>query len=85
MTAVCRRRREHRCGWREVYLHATANTLACIRDIRSSEQRVYLRVREILTLAADYQPAELETQVFFQTIQNKLSPPLNSSLSSRLL
>ena len=43
-----------------------------IRDIRSSEQRVYLRVREILALAADYEATERETQVFFQTIQNKL-------------
>ena len=43
-----------------------------IRDIRSSERRVYLRVREILALAADYAATEPETQVFFQTIQNKL-------------
>lgn len=43
-----------------------------IRDIRSSEQRVYLRVREILALAADYTPSDPETQVFFQTVQNKL-------------
>lgn len=43
-----------------------------IRDVRSSERRVYLRVREILALAADYEPTEPETQVFFQTIQNKL-------------
>ena len=43
-----------------------------IRDIRASERRVYLRVREIIALAADYDPAEAETQVFFQTIQNKL-------------
>jgi hypothetical protein len=43
-----------------------------IRDIRSSERRVYLRLREILALAADYEPTEPETQVFFQTIQNKL-------------
>ena len=41
-----------------------------IRDIRSSERRVYLRVREILALAADYEPTEPETQVFYQTIQN---------------
>jgi len=46
--------------------------LARIRDIRSSERRVYLRLREILALAADYEPDEPETQVFFQTIQNKL-------------
>jgi hypothetical protein len=43
-----------------------------IRDIRSSERRVYLRVREILALAADYSSSEPETQVFFQTVQNKL-------------
>ncbi len=43
-----------------------------IREIRSSERRVYLRVREILALAADYSPSEPETQVFFQTVQNKL-------------
>ena len=43
-----------------------------IRDIRSRERRVYLRVLEILALAADYEATEPETQVFFQTIQNKL-------------
>jgi len=41
-----------------------------IRDIRASERRMYLRVREILALAADYSPADAETQVFFQTVQN---------------
>lgn len=43
-----------------------------IRDIRASERRVYLRVREILALAADYSPAEPETLRFFQVVQNKL-------------
>ncbi len=43
-----------------------------IRDIRASEKRMYLRVREILALAADYTPAEPETQRFFRTVQNKL-------------
>ncbi len=43
-----------------------------IRDIRASERRVYLRVREILALAADYSPTEPETQLFFQAMQNKL-------------
>jgi hypothetical protein len=46
--------------------------LARIRDIRASERRMYLRVREILALAADYQPDDAATQVFFQTVQNKL-------------
>jgi hypothetical protein len=43
-----------------------------IRDIRASERRVYLRVREILALAADYAPEEKETQAVFQIVQNKL-------------
>ena len=43
-----------------------------IRDIRASEKRVYLRVREIFTLAADYQPNYKETTQFFKVIQNKL-------------
>ena len=43
-----------------------------IRDIRASERRVYLRVREIFTLAADYQPDYKETTQFFKVIQNKL-------------
>ncbi len=43
-----------------------------IRDIRASERRVYLRVKEIFALAADYQPQDVEVQAFFQTAQNKL-------------
>jgi hypothetical protein len=43
-----------------------------IRDIRASEQRMYLRVREIFALAADYIPGAAETQQAFQIIQNKL-------------
>ncbi|WP_311753795.1 RhuM family protein [Proteus columbae] len=43
-----------------------------IRDIRASERRVYLRVKEIFTMAADYEPSSKETTRFFQSIQNKL-------------
>ncbi len=43
-----------------------------IRDIRASEQRIYLRVKDILALAADYQPSDSETQRMFKTVQNKL-------------
>src|SRR5690606_384435 len=43
-----------------------------IRDIRASERRMYLRVREIFALAADYEPSFKETTAFFQIIQNKL-------------
>jgi hypothetical protein len=43
-----------------------------IRDIRASERRMYLRIREIFALAADYDPKDEEAQLFFQTAQNKL-------------
>lgn len=43
-----------------------------IRDIRASERRMYLRVRDILALAADYTPDDSQTQTFFGIIQNKL-------------
>ena len=43
-----------------------------IRDIRASEQRLYLRVKDILALAADYQPSDAQTQTMFKKVQNKL-------------
>jgi hypothetical protein len=43
-----------------------------IRDIRASEKRVYLQLRNILALAADYHSTAEEAQVFFRTVQNKL-------------
>lgn len=43
-----------------------------IRDIRASERRVYLRLKEIFALASDYDPTWSETTRFFQHIQNKL-------------
>ncbi len=43
-----------------------------IRDIRASERRMYLRVREIFAMAADYEPTWSETTKFFSVIQNKL-------------
>lgn len=49
-----------------------AEMLERVRDIRASERRIYLRVREIFALAADYEPSLPETTRFFSTIQNKL-------------
>lgn len=49
-----------------------ADMLERVRDIRASERRMYLRVREIFALAADYEPSLPETTRFFSTIQNKL-------------
>ena len=46
--------------------------LARIRDIRASERRMYLRVKEIFAMAGDYDPSWTETTKFFSIIQNKL-------------
>jgi hypothetical protein len=46
--------------------------LSRIRDIRSSERRMYLRVREIFAMAADYESTDEQTIQFFRVIQNKL-------------
>jgi hypothetical protein len=56
-----------------------------IRDIRASERRMYLRVREILALAADYQPDDAATQAFFQTVQNKLHFAVSGQTAPELI
>lgn len=56
-----------------------------IRDIRSSERRMYLRVREILALAADYEPNDKETQIFFQTVQNKMHFAVSGKTAPELI
>lgn len=43
-----------------------------IRDIRASEKRMYLKVRDIFALAVDYDPKSAQTHEFFGIIQNKL-------------
>ncbi len=43
-----------------------------IRDIRASERRMYLRVQEIFTMAADYGASAPDTTEFFKVMQNKL-------------
>ncbi len=43
-----------------------------IRDIRSSERRMYLQIRDIIALAADYAPSFKETTLLYSKIQNKL-------------
>ena len=43
-----------------------------IRDIRASEKRFYQKVRDIYTLAIDYDPHAEVTLEFFRIVQNKL-------------
>ncbi|MBN2063285.1 MAG: virulence RhuM family protein [Sedimentisphaerales bacterium] len=46
--------------------------LARIREIRASEARVYLMLRNIFSLASDYQEGEKQTKLFFAAMQNKM-------------
>lgn len=46
--------------------------LARIRDIRASEKRFYQKVRDLFSLAADYDKTVQATQQFFATVQNLL-------------
>lgn len=46
--------------------------LARIREIRASEARVYLMIKNIFALASDYHEGEKETPLFFATMQNKM-------------
>ena len=56
-----------------------------VRDIRASERRMYLRVREIFALAADYEPSLPETTQFFRIIQNKLHFAVTGQTAAELI
>jgi hypothetical protein len=43
-----------------------------IRDIRASEKRFYQKIKDVYTLAIDYDPNAQTTLEFFRTVQNKL-------------
>ena len=56
-----------------------------IRDIRASERRMYLRVREIFAMAADYAPTLPQTTQFFQVMQNKLHFAVTGKTAAELI
>lgn len=56
-----------------------------IRDIRASERRMYLRVREIFAMAADYAPTLPETTTFFRIIQNKLHFAVSGQTAAEII
>ena len=56
-----------------------------IRDIRASERRMYLRVREIFSMAADYRIGFKETTQFFTFIQDKLHVAATGHTSAELI
>lgn len=56
-----------------------------IRDIRASERRMYLRVKEIFALAADYEASRADVTRFFQVIQNKLHYAATGKTAAELI
>lgn len=56
-----------------------------IRDIRSSEARLYLQIRDILALAADYDKDSQGTQMIFAKIQDKLHYAITGQTSSEII
>ena len=59
--------------------------LARIRDIRASEKRFYQKVRDLFTLASDYDKTDKATQVFFATVQNLLLYAVTRKTAAELI
>ena len=59
--------------------------LARIRDIRASEKRFYQKVRDLFTLAADYDKTDEATQTFFATVQNLLLYAVTQKTAAELI
>lgn len=56
-----------------------------IRDIRASEKRVYLKVRDIFATSIDYDPKSEKANMFFKTIQNKLHYSVHGHTAAELI
>ncbi|MEG3023182.1 MAG: RhuM family protein [Akkermansia sp.] len=56
-----------------------------IRDIRTSERRMYLRIRDVFSMATDYVPTARETTAFFSNIQNKLHYAITGHSAAELI
>lgn len=56
-----------------------------IRDIRSSEKRFYQKVRDLFTLAEDYNANEKQTQQLFAEVQNKLFYAVTKHTAAELI
>ena len=59
--------------------------LARIRDIRASEKRFYMKVRDIYALSVDYDPKLKMTKEFFATVQNKLHYAVHGMTAAELI
>lgn len=59
--------------------------LARIRDIRSDEARLYLHLRDIISLADDYNANDTHTHHIYATIQDKLHYAITGNTSAEII
>lgn len=56
-----------------------------IRDIRASEKRVYLKIRDIFATSIDYDSKSEQADLFFKTVQNKLHYSVHGHTAAELI
>ena len=56
-----------------------------IRDIRASEKRAYMKVRDIFSTSIDYDPKSPQADLFFKTVQNKLHYSVHGHTAPELI
>ena len=56
-----------------------------IRDIRASEKRVYMKVRDIFATSVDYDPHSEQAERFFKSVQNKLHYSVHGHTAPELI
>lgn len=56
-----------------------------IRDIRASEKRAYLKIRDIFATSVDYDPKSEAADIFFKTVQNKLHYSVHGHTAAELI
>jgi len=56
-----------------------------IRDIRTSERRIYQKITDIYATAIDYSPKAHESKEFFATVQNKLHFAITGKTAAEII
>src|SRR3990170_5984028 len=56
-----------------------------IKDIRTSERRIYQKITDIYATAIDYSPQAYESKEFFATVQNKLHFAITGKTAAEII
>ncbi len=56
-----------------------------IKDIRTSERRIYQKITDIYATAIDYSPKAYESKKFFATVQNKLHFAITGKTAAEII